>query len=317
MLQKQIDERYMARCIQLAANGFLRSKPNPMVGAVIVCDNRILAEGYHVRFGEGHAEVNAFRAVKPEDEPLLPRATLYVNLEPCSHYGKTPPCTELIIKKNIRRVVVGSVDPFAEVQGRGIRQLREAGIDVCVGVLEADCLLLNRRFMIFHQKHRPYITLKWAQTANLLIDHQFCALAISTPFTQMLVHQLRATQDAILVGKTTDDREHPQLNVRHWHGADPLRLVLTRKQSIESLLTDLYTRNIQTLLVEGGAKTHQAFIDARLWDEIHIETAPFTVVGGTEAPHLPTEMRLIDRKMYDGNTLDTFISPFFTNFAAP
>ncbi len=195
------DERYMRRCLQLARNGRQNAKPNPMVGAVIVsAEGRIIGEGYHVRCGEGHAEVNAFASVRPEDEPLLPEATVYVSLEPCSHYGKTPPCADLIIRKGVRRVVVGCKDEFAEVQGRGIRRLQEAGIDVKVGVLEEECRQLNRRFFTFHREQRPYIILKWAQTANGFIDDNGQPLSISSPFTHMLSHKLRAEEDAILVG---------------------------------------------------------------------------------------------------------------------
>ena len=182
------DEKYMSRCLQLARCGRQNAKPNPMVGAVIVADGRVIGEGYHVRCGEGHAEVNAFASVQPEDIGLLKDATLYVSLEPCSHYGKTPPCADLIIRKGVSRVVVGCIDPFAEVQGRGIRKLREAGIRVDVGILEDECRWLNRRFFTFHREHRPYIILKWAQTANGLMDHRGQTLAISTPFTQMLSH---------------------------------------------------------------------------------------------------------------------------------
>ena len=169
------DEKYMRRCLQLAANGIQGARPNPMVGAVISLPPapskgrgswRIIGEGYHVRCGQGHAEVNAFASVKPEDEALLKDATIYVSLEPCSHYGKTPPCADLIIKKGVRRVVVGTIDPFAEVQGRGIKKLQDAGIEVTVGVLEKECQWLNRRFFTYHSKHRPYIILKWAQTAR-------------------------------------------------------------------------------------------------------------------------------------------------------
>ena len=177
----------MRRCIQLAKNGQLNAKPNPMVGAVIVsAEGRIIGEGYHVRCGEGHAEVNAFASVRPEDEHLLPAATIYVSLEPCSHYGKTPPCADLIIKKGVRRVVVGCIDSFAEVQGRGIQKLRDAGIEVEVGVLEAECQALNRRFFTYHREQRPYIILKWAQTANGFLDDHFKATQISSDFTKML-----------------------------------------------------------------------------------------------------------------------------------
>ncbi len=180
------DESYMRRCLQLARNGRQNAKPNPMVGAVIVADGRIIGEGYHVRCGESHAEVNAFASVDTADESLLREATLYVSLEPCSHYGKTPPCADLIVRKGVRRVVVGCIDEFSQVQGRGIAKLREAGIDVSVGVLEEECRWLNRRFFTFHRERRPYIILKWAQTANGFIDDEGHAVAISSPFTQML-----------------------------------------------------------------------------------------------------------------------------------
>lgn len=190
--QKEIDEMFMRRCLQLAKNGRENAKPNPMVGAVIVSgDGRIIGEGYHVRCGEGHAEVNAFASVKPEDEHLLSQATIYVSLEPCSHYGKTPPCADLIVRKGVKRCVCGCVDPFAKVQGRGIRKIREAGIEVTVGVLEAECLELNKRFITFNTHQRPYIILKWAQTANGFLDNGGRGMAISSPFTKMLSHKLR------------------------------------------------------------------------------------------------------------------------------
>ena len=304
-----IDEQYMRRCLQLAANGRQDAKPNPMVGAVICLpgqDGRIIGEGYHVRCGEGHAEVNAFASVRAEDEPLLREATMYVSLEPCSHYGKTPPCADLIIKKGVRRVVVGCQDEFAEVQGRGIRKLRDAGIDVTVGVLERECRALNRRFFTFHRLHRPYIILKWAQTANGFIDDHGRALAISSPFTQMLAHKLRAEEDAILVGRVTDEREHPALTVRHWSGQDPRRFVLSKDYSIEQLISDCCEQNIQSLIVEGGAKTHESFIDADLWDEIRVETAPITVKRGTEACPLPPNISVKKREVYDQNVIITY-----------
>ena len=298
----------MRRCIQLAVNGIQGARPNPMVGAVIVADRDIIGEGYHVRCGEGHAEVNAFASVRPEDEALLKDATIYVSLEPCSHYGKTPPCADLIINKGVRRVVVGCIDPFAEVQGRGIKKLREAGIEVTVGILEEECQWLNRRFFTFHRKHRPYIILKWAQTANGFIDDHFKPLQISNEQTKMLSHQLRAEEDAILVGHTTFDRDQPQLTVRHWHGPDPKRIVLTHDRPIAQLMDDLYQHGIQSLIVEGGRQTHESFIEAGLWDEIRVETAPITVTDGTPAPKLPAEVALISKKDYDGNTLISYRS---------
>ena len=300
------DERFMRRCIQLAKNGQQNAKPNPMVGAVIVSsDGRILGEGYHVRCGEGHAEVNAFAAVKPKNEPLLAEATMYVSLEPCSHYGKTPPCADLIIKKGVRRVVVGCVDDFAEVQGRGIRKLREAGIEVEVGVLEEECRALNRRFFTYHREQRPYIILKWAQTANGFIDDHFEPLQISSDFTKMLSHKLRAEEDAILVGRVTEERDHPQLTVREWTGEHPKRLVVDHAHPLN--LESLHAHQIQSLIVEGGAKTLASFLEQDLWDEIRVETnTQLTVTSGTRAPQLPAVARVVSTATYDDNVIVTF-----------
>ena len=288
------DEKYMRRCLQLAQNGQLNAKPNPMVGAVIVsADGRIIGEGYHVRCGEGHAEVNAFASVRAEDESLLKEATIYVSLEPCSHYGKTPPCADLIIKKGVRRVVVGCVDPFAEVQGRGINKLRKAGIEVKVGVLEKECMALNRRFFTFHREQRPYIILKWAQTANGFIDDHFKPLQISNDFTKMLSHKLRAEEDAILVGRVTDERDKPQLTVREWSGPNPKRLIIDRAHPLN--LESLHAHQIQSLIVEGGAKTLQSFLDKDLWDELRVETnLGLTVSDGTHAPQIPATAEVRD-----------------------
>jgi len=310
------DEKYMRRCLQLARNGVQNAKPNPMVGAVIVapCSSphapcplplKIIGEGYHVRCGQGHAEVNAFASVRPEDEGLLRESTMYVSLEPCSHYGKTPPCADLIVRKGVRRVVVGCVDEFAEVQGRGIQKLRDAGIDVTVGVLEEECRALNRRFFTFHRLRRPYIILKWAQTANGFIDDNGRALQISTPFTRMLSHKLRAEEDAILVGRVTDEREHPQLTVRHWYGPDPKRLVVDRTHPLN--LDSLHAHGVQSLIVEGGTKTLQSFLVQNLWDELRLETnLSLTVTGGTRAPLLPANAVVRETNTFGTNTLTVF-----------
>jgi len=320
------DEIYMQRCLQLARCGRNESRPNPMVGAVIVADGRIIGEGYHVRCGEGHAEVNAFASVRPEDEPLLPQATIYVSLEPCSHWGKTPPCCDLIVKKGVRRVVVGCVDDFAKVQGRGIARLREAGIEVTVGVLEEECRWLNRRFLTFHREHRPWIVLKWAQTADGYIDDGGRALKISTSVTQRLVHKLRAEEDAIVVGRTTWEREQPQLNVRLWAGKSPERFVLGRAtasqqgmtavRSIDELLEACRERELQSLIVEGGRKTLQSFLDRGLWDEIRVEEGRRLLcdgegvrlkVEGTEkgtcAPQMPVDLEPDSVETVDGNRI--------------
>ena len=300
------DEKYMRRCLQLARNGWQNAKPNPMVGAVLVsADGRIIGEGYHVRCGEGHAEVNAFASVHPEDEGLLREATLYVSLEPCSHYGKTPPCADLIIRKGVRRVVVGCRDEFAEVQGRGIRKLQEAGIDVTVGVLEGECRWLNRRFFTFHRESRPYIILKWAQTANGFIDDHYRPIAISSDFTRMLSHKLRAEEDAILVGRVTVERDRPQLTVRHWSGHSPKRLVVDRAHPLN--LQSLHHHGVQSLIVEGGARTLQSFIDDGLWDEIRVETNLAMCVGdGTQAPQIPANAGSCRREQYDENLILTY-----------
>ncbi|MBR2776602.1 MAG: bifunctional diaminohydroxyphosphoribosylaminopyrimidine deaminase/5-amino-6-(5-phosphoribosylamino)uracil reductase RibD [Prevotella sp.] len=297
------DEKFMKRCIQLAKNGQQNAKPNPMVGAVIVSsDGRIIGEGYHVRCGEGHAEVNAFASVSADDELLLKEATLYVSLEPCSHYGKTPPCADLIIKKGVKRVVVGCIDEFAEVQGRGIRKLREAGIEVEVGVLEQECQELNHRFFTYHREQRPYIILKWAQTANGFIDDHFEPLQISSDFTKMLSHKLRAEEDAILVGRVTEERDHPQLTVREWQGPDPKRLVVDHAHPLN--LESLHAHHIQSLIVEGGKKTLESFLEQDLWDEIRVETnTMLTVSDGTRAPQIPKNTVVSSRTEYDGNTI--------------
>ena len=300
------DVRYMRRCIQLAENGLLSARPNPMVGAVIVADGRIIGEGYHVRCGQGHAEVNAFASVRPEDEALLRQATLYVSLEPCSHWGKTPPCADLIINKGVPRVAVGIVDPFAEVQGRGIRKLREAGIQVDVGLLEEECWWLNRRFFTFHAEHRPYVILKWAQTANGFIDDHFRPTMISNAQTQMLSHKLRAEEMAILVGHTTAERDHPALNVRYWSGPSPKRIVLTHARPLPQLMNDLHQQGIQSLIVEGGRKTLESFIAAGLWDEIRMEQSPLTVGDGTRAPQLPAAVAMVSHRWYGDNTLTVY-----------
>lgn len=303
MEQAEIDKKYMRRCIQLALNGRRNAKPNPMVGAVLVCEDRIIGEGYHVRCGEGHAEVNCFASVKPCDEVLLSKSTLYVSLEPCAHFGRTPPCADLVVRKGVHRVVVGCVDPFAKVQGRGIQRMREAGIAVTVGVLEAECKALNRRFFTFHTHRRPYLILKWAQTADGFIDDHCRPVAISNDFTRMLCHKLRAENDAILVGRVTAERDQPQLNVRDWVGSDPERIVLSHQTSIGEVLRHLYEAGRQSLIVEGGSRTLQSFLQQGLWDEIRIETAPLTVGEGTPAPQIPAGACVVQRHCYDGNVI--------------
>lgn len=323
------DIKFMRRCIQLAKCGEAGAAPNPMVGAVVVCDGRIIGEGFHRRCGGPHAEVNAIGSVK--EKHLLCRSTIYVSLEPCSHYGKTPPCTELIIRNRIPRVVVGCSDPFAKVNGQGIKRLQEAGCEVLVGVLEEECQKLNRRFFTFHKEHRPWITLKWAQSKDGFIDRLRKAGEEPTQFsntlTQTLVHRLRARNQAILVGTQTALFDNPTLTTRLWSGPNPLRLTIDRHnilpptlhlkdgssptviythESLREILDDLYNRGIQSLLVEGGAKLLQSFIDEGLWDEARIETAPFCLEGGIAAPLLQDE-HLMSEHNFGGQIVQYYL----------
>lgn len=320
------EEKYIRRCIELAGNGKCNVAPNPMVGAVIVCDGRIIGEGYHIRCGEAHAEVNAIRSVK--DQSLLKRSTIYVSLEPCSHYGKTPPCADLIIEKQIPRIVIGCQDPFSEVAGRGIQKLRDAGREVIVGVLEEECRHLIRRFITFNTLHRPYITLKWAESADRFIDINRTdgnPVVLSSPFTSMLVHKKRAETDAIMVGRRTALLDNPSLTVRNWYGRNPIRIVMDRALSLpdglhlfdgsvptlvftekerpakenvtyitidfknsplKQIMEALYQRKIQSLLVEGGSQLLQSFIDSGLWDDIYVEKCPNRLYSGVKAPEI-------------------------------
>jgi len=242
------DEKYIARCIQLAQNGLCNAAPNPMVGAVIVHNDTIIGEGYHIRCGEAHAEVNAVRSVK--DPSLLKESTIYVSLEPCSHYGKTPPCADLIIEKGIPRVVVGCQDPFSLVAGKGIRKMREAGIDVTVGVLEEECRQLIKRFVTFNTRKRPFITLKWAESADGFIDlnrtdgHPYI---FSTPLSSMLVHKRRAEHAAIIVGRRTALLDNPSLTTRNWFGKNPVRMVIDKDLTLPSHLS-LFDGSTRTLV---------------------------------------------------------------------
>ncbi|MBP3822153.1 MAG: bifunctional diaminohydroxyphosphoribosylaminopyrimidine deaminase/5-amino-6-(5-phosphoribosylamino)uracil reductase RibD [Bacteroidaceae bacterium] len=285
------DEKYMSRCLQLARHGEFTTAPNPQVGAVIVHEGRIIGEGWHRQYGGPHAEVNAVRSVRPEDESLLREATIYVSLEPCSHWGKTPPCAELLVEKGFRRVVVGCLDPNEKVAGRGIRRLREAGAEVVVGVLERECWWQNRKFMTFHTKHRPFITLKWAQSADGYIDRERQsradgeAVRFSTDWTQTLVHRLRASHEAILVGRRTWELDQPSLTTRLWPGKNPKRIVLTS----DDVPLEEKIAGYQSILVEGGARTLQSFIDADLWDEAFIERSELLLDCGVRAPELKTE----------------------------
>lgn len=242
------DEKYISRCLQLAHNGLCNTAPNPMVGAVIVYHDTIIGEGYHIRCGEAHAEVNAIRSVK--DENLLKESTIYVSLEPCSHYGKTPPCADLIIEKKIPKVVIGCMDPFSLVAGRGIEKLRKAGIEVTVGVLEEECRHLIRHFITFNTLKRPYITLKWAESTDGFIDINRTGgkpIKLSNPLTSMLVHKKRAEHDAILVGRRTALLDNPSLSTRNWYGKHPVRLVIDKELTLPRDL-ELFSGRIKTFV---------------------------------------------------------------------
>lgn len=246
----EVENKYMARCISLARGGAGCVAPNPMVGAVVVHQGKIIGEGYHRKYGEAHAEVNAIASVR--DESLLEEATIYVSLEPCSHYGKTPPCAELIIKKRIPRVVIGCLDPFPEVSGRGVRMLREAGVEVVTGVMEKEAWELNQVFMTFQEKRRPYICLKWAQSADSFMDrgrtdNTSPAVVLSSPETMRRVHCLRANVAAIMVGTQTAFLDNPSLTVRHWAGNSPVRVVLDRTLRIPSHY-HLFDGTVKTLV---------------------------------------------------------------------
>lgn len=311
-----LDQLYMSRALQLAASTPFTTHPNPMVGAVIVCDGKIIGEGCHRQCGQGHAEVNAIASVK--DKSLLRRSVMYVTLEPCSHYGKTPPCAELIIRHGIPKVVVGAGDPFKKVAGRGIAMLRQAGIEVVEGILAEQSQQLNRRFFTAHTQSRPYITLKWAQSADRFMDIRRDpnqpAARISTPLTSALVHRERALNDAILTSASTVNLDNPQMDVRLWAGPSPQRIVIDRKGIVDptakifnkassptllyssrainnhnveniaiahdadlsSLLSDIYSRGTTSLLVEAGPRLLQAFIDSQLFDAIRIEQSPIS-----------------------------------------
>lgn len=249
------DEKYIARCIQLAKNGVCNAAPNPMVGAVIVHNDKIIGEGYHVRCGEAHAEVNAIRSVKEPD--LLKESTIYVSLEPCSHYGKTPPCADLIINKGIPRVVVGCMDPFSLVAGKGIQKMRKAGIEVTVGVLEKECRQLISRFITFHTLQRPFITLKWAESADHFIDKcrtNGSPQLFSTPLSNMLVHKRRAGHAAILVGRRTALLDNPSLTTRSWYGKNPIRMVIDKDLTLPPTLT-LFDGSTRTIVFTQKEET--------------------------------------------------------------
>ena len=258
----KINEKYIRRCIELARNGLGTTYPNPLVGSVIVYDGKIIGEGWHKKSGESHAEVNAVKAVK--DKSLLKKATIYVSLEPCSHFGKTPPCCDLIIKNNIPNVVIGTVDPNVKVAGNGIKKLIEAGIHVTVGVLEEECNALNKRFFTFHKKKRPFIVLKWAESQDGFIAPteklEKKPVWITNQYSRQLVHKWRTEEQAILVGTQTAIDDNPKLNARDWSGKNPIRLVIDQNNRIEKnnhifdnqAVTIVFSKSIDTIKKENS-----------------------------------------------------------------
>lgn len=260
MTNLETDQKYMARCLQLASQAIGHTYPNPMVGSVIVYQGKIIGEGYHCKAGEPHAEVNAIRSVK--DESLLPQSTLYVNLEPCAHYGKTPPCSLLIIEKKIPRVVIGCVDSFSEVSGKGIEMLRKAGVEVTTGIMEAESRWLNRRFFTFHEQKRPYIILKWAQTLDGFIDIDRTADELAQPtwitnnYARRAVHKLRSHEQAIMVGTNTAFKDSPSLTVRDWSGSNPLRIVLDRTAKLSDKLALFNNEALTWVITEQNQQNH-------------------------------------------------------------
>ncbi|MBC9932402.1 bifunctional diaminohydroxyphosphoribosylaminopyrimidine deaminase/5-amino-6-(5-phosphoribosylamino)uracil reductase RibD [Chitinophaga qingshengii] len=329
-------EFFMRRCLELAAMGRGNAAPNPMVGAVLVHQGRIIGEGYHRQYGQAHAEVNCVNSVTAEDRPLIQRATMYVSLEPCAHHGKTPPCADLIVTEKIPEVVIGCVDTFSAVAGKGIEKLKKAGIKVHTGILEAACRAINRRFFTFHEQQRPYIILKWAQSRNGFVAGPGGApVRISNQWSDRLVHRWRSEEMAILVGTRTAIVDNPQLNTRLWPGKSPVRLVIDRaltvprthhlwdgriptifitaEQSVKEgkvemmqldftlpllpqLMQHLYQRHIQSVLVEGGPYVLQRFLETDLWDEARVITGTATLPDGLAAPALP--QAVIEERLY-------------------
>jgi diaminohydroxyphosphoribosylaminopyrimidine deaminase/5-amino-6-(5-phosphoribosylamino)uracil reductase len=330
------DEFFMQRCLDLAKKGLGKTYPNPMVGSVVVYKDAIIGEGWHQKAGTPHAEVNAIASVK--DKSLLKHATLYVNLEPCNHFGKTPPCSNLIVEHNIPRVVIGCIDPFEQVNGSGINTLEKAGIEVKQGVLKEAAQELNKRFFTFHQKKRPYIILKWAQSQDGFIAPlaetrtKKAPVFLSSKEDQILVHQWRTEEAAILIGAQTAQEDNPQLTARWVEGNHPARIVLDPKKRLaktlrvfdqrapshqlshqllgekssssptaylNAVLDYLYKNKYQSVIVEGGKTTLQHFIDQDLWDEARIFSASVTLEKGIKAPHLK---RIAARELSSGLT---------------
>lgn len=325
----KIHEKYISRCIDIAKNGLGATAPNPMVGCVIVHDSNIIGEGYTSPYGGAHAEVNAISSVK--DKSLLKEATLYVTLEPCSHFGKTPPCSHLIIDHGIKNVVIGCVDDNEKVSGQGIAKLKEAGCNVTVGVLENVCKEHHKRFFTFHNKKRPYIILKWAETSDGFIAPLHKKVKqpvwITNQYSRQLVHKWRAEEQAILVGTNTVLEDNPGLTTRDWKGKHPIRIVLDKNKTLskdfkvfddnaktilikessaDNICNLLYKANINSVIVEGGAKTLQLFMNSGLWDEARVFIGQSDFREGIKAPKC--KGKLINEQQFLDDTLKIYVN---------
>lgn len=328
-------EDYIRRCIQLGSNGLGTTQPNPMVGAVIVYNDHIIGEGYTSPYGGSHAEVNAINSV--HDISLLSKSTLYVTLEPCSHFGKTPPCSDLIIRHKIPKVVIGCIDDNPKVAGRGIKKLRDSGCEVILGILEKECKNHHKRFFTFHNKQRPYIILKWAESSDGYIapktKEEKQPVWITNVYSRQLVHKWRAQEQAILVGTTTVKEDNPSLTVRDWKGVNPTRIVLDKSKKLDvkhAVFNDdaktirltrahinynepiaaqiskyLHEQNINSVIIEGGSKTIQTFIDEGLWDEARVFYGSVLFKVGTKAPDF--NGRVISETHIQKDTLKVYV----------
>ena len=333
----------MGLCIERAKLAAGHVAPNPMVGAVLVYQNKIIGEGYHEKYGEAHAEVNCINSLQ-KNKPFIKESTMYVSLEPCAHHGKTPPCSDLIIKNEIKKVVIGCKDIYKEVAGKGIEKLQNAGVEVVTGVLENECRDLNKRFFTFHEIRRPFIILKWAQSVNGKIGSEKDRILISNDYTNRIVHKWRSEEAAILVGTNTALKDDPVLTTRLWKGKNPVRIVIDThlklplslkifnkaantlifnffknsteenlrfikiesQKFIEQISNVLYDLEIQSVLVEGGAKTLQSFIDIGLWDEARIITNEEMVIDkGFSAPRMKN-FKLIKKEKYFSDRIDFY-----------
>lgn len=334
------DQLMMKRCIELASNGLGMTYPNPVVGCVIVRNGQIISDGWHQKAGEVHAEVNAVNKIR--DKEILKDCEIYVSLEPCSHFGKTPPCSDMIVRYGFKKVIVGISDPNSKVNGQGIKRIRDAGIEVKVGVLENECAELNKRFFCYHQNKRPYIVLKWAQTADgFMAAENPIQKWITNPYSKQLVHLWRSQEQSVLVGYKTAKVDNPQLNLRLWSGNQPVRVVIDRDLSLdqklhlfdgsqktiifsekenssrpdvvqlkfdenleESILNELYKSGLQSVIIEGGRKTLDGFINNDLWDEARVFSTAESWASGIKAPWV--DGKLIGQKLIGSDRLKIF-----------